>query len=1121
MDLQAIRRLSPGALRIFRQQAYEKARQGDETFTRLVSMPELSDVFQGEELPTKPSPLTSAVQTGMKWYQAPFNWIGKNITKPFAAYATSPFTPSTPESQNLPWAARERAEYAAWKEPELTMPWGGKFRPTKGAVEMIPWLLPSLIPGGQFSAIGSLGKITAAEGAALLARGVAPGLVKAAAPRGIAGLLGGLGGAGQVAGAALQYSPWGLTEAASGKLLGLAGRGVGKLLGGVGEKAIQALPEEKLGAVLPEEKLGALLPEQRGVPFDKQWDSLSGKGRRNLLTSLGISKRTAYTTKDFSLLPKFQQDVLMGLNQPLTYTDVEKGAISQLMESLKQSKTIIPEQRELVAESLMKKVEKGYLDAAKVDTNFEKINSYLAAFAGESEKVNFEPLKIANEAKEAISGLILNTKRVSDLERASVIKAFDMMLEGRSPYLSQLKLMQRALGSEVVEELIKKQPTSVANKIFQVLNAPASLLTMADESAVLRQGLFFSVSHPMQAAREILPMLKATFSDDFSQLNDSLIKQIGEKNGALEHGVGLLSLPGDVTAAYSDMPEQFVSSWLQKVPILGDIMKASHRGFSTYINNVSVKGFGNIASTWKDLGATAADLDSLGLLINSSMGRANLSPALLRATPFLNAVMFAPRWVISGPQLIQYALPGLSPLTPMAQKEASKMMVKFLGAGAAVLAFAELAGAKVEKNPLSSDFGKIRIGNTRLDIWRGYTQWARFVSQVTTGMRKTQGGEVKEANRWDTLLRFWQSKSSPAAGLLTDILKGESYMGDDMSLSTQNLRTQVFNRLTPLFVQDMIDAVNQEGVVGGVTALPGFFGVGVVTYRDPVQKLREKLSQEKYGMSWEELGQSVGKKSQLEIEKSSPELQQLIKKSDDDYARTLQGRSDVNNQWRRQTTLVEQNYRDAVEIATLEFRQTQDGNLYKQKIDSATNNRRAQYDLLSIDPALAKITGFMNNPLREQDIARMNPQDVARHEYYQALYSKDMYDEFGNYSYELADERKQQFAQAFGGDMLRYVEDYQGVKESDMPYEYSILKQAKNILKPYWEVGNQVWAQLPPNLKQIADQITVMERTDPRQAKRMLFMYPQIVWARKQIAMLKKRVKQSNPDISSALAMFY
>ncbi len=209
-----IRGLSEGDLRVFKQQLPQRLKQLGElerntALTQLKQMPELADVFtQPTQTPQQTlKTATTPLQKGLNVFNAPFQWIGEHITEPFGAVATAPFTPGLaggrqPGESALAYARRQ---YEQWQEPEFTMPWGGQFRPTKGLVETIPWLA---IPG--------IGGVVGKGGVA---------------GRGIAGALGRMGTVGKVAGTALEYSPWGLAEKGAVKALGLAGKGVSKVIG--------------------------------------------------------------------------------------------------------------------------------------------------------------------------------------------------------------------------------------------------------------------------------------------------------------------------------------------------------------------------------------------------------------------------------------------------------------------------------------------------------------------------------------------------------------------------------------------------------------------------------------------------------------------------------------------------------------------------------------------------------------------------------------------------------------------------------------------------------------------------------------------------------------------------
>jgi len=142
---------------------------------------------------------------------------------------------------------------------------------------------------------------------------------------------------------------------------------------------------------------------------------------------------------------------------------------------------------------------------------------------------------------------------------------------------------------------------------------------------------------------------------------------------------------------------------------------------------------------------------------------------------------------------------------------------------------------------------RIRIGDTRLDIWTGYAQYMRFLTQLSTSQRKaTETGHLSETNRKDIVDRFIQSKLAPGAGLLNDILQGQTYIGEELILEGGAIASQAYQRLAPLAIQDIVDAVNTEGPVGGVVASPGFLGVGVVSYKQTPEQLFRQQKEAAY-----------------------------------------------------------------------------------------------------------------------------------------------------------------------------------------------------------------------------------------------------------------------------------
>ena len=232
---------------------------------------------------------------------------------------------------------------------------------------------------------------------------------------------------------------------------------------------------------------------------------------------------------------------------------------------------------------------------------------------------------------------------------------------------------------------------------------------------------------------------------------------------------------------------------------------------------------------------------SLASLVNSETGRGSLGRFETSAS-LLNGVFFAPKYLMSRLNLLNpfYYAKLAKPVRVLAMKD----MLKFVGAGVTLVAMAKAAGAEVEVDPRSSDFGKIKVGNTRLDIWGGFQQLIRTAAQITMGQIKTTTGNVRELNgrtfpfttRWDVMERFVESKFAPVTGFIRDWAANKNYVGQPFELSKE-----MINYLVPLYIQDLTDAIKDNDLQGGLLTIPAIFGTGVQTYQPKVKEYKKVI----------------------------------------------------------------------------------------------------------------------------------------------------------------------------------------------------------------------------------------------------------------------------------------
>jgi hypothetical protein len=163
---------------------------------------------------------------------------------------------------------------------------------------------------------------------------------------------------------------------------------------------------------------------------------------------------------------------------------------------------------------------------------------------------------------------------------------------------------------------------------------------------------------------------------------------------------------------------------------------------------------------------------------------------------------------------------------------AMKDMGAFLTIGGSLLALAALAGADVEDDPRSPNFGKIKIGDITYDIWGGFQQYIVELAQLvrgetksaTTGeIRSLSGKEFPFKTRYDDLEGFVRGKLAPVPAATLNVLSGKKVTGE---------RTDILKEfkglLTPLMIKDAAETFSKDGILSAfAVAIPSAFGVGV------------------------------------------------------------------------------------------------------------------------------------------------------------------------------------------------------------------------------------------------------------------------------------------------------
>lgn len=421
----------------------------------------------------------------------------------------------------------------------------------------------------------------------------------------------------------------------------------------------------------------------------------------------------------------------------------------------------------------------------------------------------------------------------------SIVKLFD---EGKLPTPKEWEILQKSLGSDLTDTLKTTAVDSmsgiqkVKNFGLQVLGMPKAVMASTDLSGGLRQGALLGSRFPKVWGNAQKESVKYFASEDAFQRGMQGIAK--SDNFPIYQKMGLdLALPG---GAHHE--EQYASTLAEKIPLGGKPIRASDRAYTGGLTQLRAGAADTIIGDLRDSGIdvnTLGDksLKSIGKFINTASGRGvgKKGGIFEKYAPVLGDTLFSPRLWKSRLDMLNPAY--YAKLDPTARKYALQSAGSFAGIAATVLGLAAAAGAQVVTDARSSDFLKIKVGDTRYDILGGFQQNLVFAWREISGQKKSSitgnvtdltAGKYGQANRFSVLTDLIQNKENPAFAPATNILKGTDKAGNPV-----NPAAEIGKLFVPLNIQDTYSTIKNTGSIPkGIlkSTIPGTVGIGVGTY---------------------------------------------------------------------------------------------------------------------------------------------------------------------------------------------------------------------------------------------------------------------------------------------------
>lgn len=407
-------------------------------------------------------------------------------------------------------------------------------------------------------------------------------------------------------------------------------------------------------------------------------------------------------------------------------------------------------------------------------------------------------------------------------------------------YVNSLK---EEAGKVSLRDLPEETIKHPAGAVGKVAGLSKSIKASLDDSAIFRQGWKTLFTHPGSWQKNA----RQTFVD--------AVREFGKKPVMDELMADITSRPNydrmvKAKLAIGNIEEAFPTHLPEKVPVLGRAYKASQTAYEGFIFRQRADIFDKYIDIAKKSGINVDNkeqLQSIGKLVNSLTGRGNLGK-LEPIANTVNNVFFSPRFLKS--HLDVLTAHAFDPkVSPFAKKQAAINLAKVISGTASILGVAHAINPKsVELDPRSSDFGKIRVGNTRFDVTGGMssiaTLSARLLSQstksATTGVVKKLNSGYGSPTGMDVATDFFANKLSPAASVVKDLIKQEDFNGNKPTVPGE-----LKNLFVPLPIttfKELRDDPRSANVLLGILA--DGLGISTNTYGKSTTKWDPNTSKE-------------------------------------------------------------------------------------------------------------------------------------------------------------------------------------------------------------------------------------------------------------------------------------
>ena len=389
------------------------------------------------------------------------------------------------------------------------------------------------------------------------------------------------------------------------------GRNVAKgILSDTAERAIIGTPEQLKTSALSKKVIGGTATLQE----KKEWQIGMSKEMQMIAANIALSGSGKLKAKPLSVGGeiggvKTPQPISQPVQSPIMPVQPEvmndASLIKRMANALKVAKPIRESQEVMYSKARSQKL--GEMMAAREKMAGEKgFYEELSTLKGELPKAEYEPIRqeFTQPNVDRLFNMVKETNSLTEWEKINAQVGLTKLLGEKGtgvPTRNELEKLHRIFGKDLTDSILAKRPTlqKMGELGLQLYNITRSTMAgVGDLSATLMQNLMFAYRHPIITGKNFVKELEIFKSEkSYNALMDQIRTRPSYQQGLYEKAKVNFTEMG---SSLGGREEAFMSPIIEKVPGIGNIVRATGRAYSGFLNLMRADVFDNIYNANKD-----------------------------------------------------------------------------------------------------------------------------------------------------------------------------------------------------------------------------------------------------------------------------------------------------------------------------------------------------------------------------------------------------------------------------------------------------------------------------------------------------------------------------------------